>query len=79
MRENAFEKGRRYVAEGRLIVRELHEGDGTALADCRGDGVFWTVGRDQRGWFCSCPARGRCAHLHALGLVCALEPRGARP
>lgn len=77
-RENAVEKGRRYVAEGRLIVRELNEDDGTALADCRGDGAIWTLGRDLSGWFCSCPACGRCAHLCALGLVCALEPRGPR-
>ncbi|MBA3413298.1 MAG: SWIM zinc finger family protein [Actinobacteria bacterium] len=32
--------------------------------------------RDGR-WACSCPARGRCAHLLALGLVVALEPREA--
>jgi hypothetical protein len=78
-RENVFGKGRRYVAEGRLIVRELNEHDGTALADCRGDGAFWSLGRDERGWWCSCPARGRCAHLYALGLICALEPREAAP
>jgi hypothetical protein len=74
-RESAIEKGRRYVSEGRLIVRELQEHDGTALADCRGDGAVWSLGRDERGWWCSCPARGRCAHLYALGLVTALEPR----
>jgi hypothetical protein len=49
VRESAIEKGKRYVAEGRLIVRELHEGDGIALADCRGDGAVWSLGRDQRG------------------------------
>jgi hypothetical protein len=78
-RESAIEKGRRYVAEGRLVVRELHERDGVTLADCRGDGAVWSLGHDQRGWWCSCPARGRCAHLYALGLVCALEPREPRP
>lgn len=62
----------------RLIVRELHDHDGTVLADCRGDGAIWTLGRDPSGWFCSCPARGRCTHLYALGLVCALEPREPR-
>jgi hypothetical protein len=75
VRENAEAKGRRYAAEGRLVIRELNEHDGTALADCRGDGAIWILGRDERGWFCSCPARGRCAHLIGLGLVCALEPR----
>jgi hypothetical protein len=74
-RESAIEKGRRYISEGRLIVRELHEHDGTALADCRGEGAVWSLGRDERGWWCSCPVRGRCAHLYALGLVCAVEPR----
>jgi hypothetical protein len=75
VRENAIEKGRRYVAEGRLIVRSLDEDAGIVQADCRGDGAVWTLGRDSRGWWCSCPAMSRCAHLHALGLVCALEPR----
>jgi len=76
-RESAIEKGQRYVAEGRLIVRELHEADGIVQVDCRGDGAVWTLGRDSRGWWCFCPAHERCAHLYALGLVCALEPRGA--
>ena len=73
----AIEKGRRDVSEGRLIVREPNEHDGTVVADCRGDGAVWSLGRDERGWFCSCPTRGWCAHLFALGLVCALEPREA--
>lgn len=77
MRESAPAKGRRYVAEGRLVIRELHEHDGTVVADCRGDGAIWSLGRDKHGGFCSCPARGRCAHLYALGLVTALEPREA--
>ena len=74
-RESAREKARRYVSEGRLIIRQLDEDGGTALADCRGDGAVYHLGYDERGWFCSCAARGRCAHLYALGLVCALEPR----
>jgi hypothetical protein len=45
-RESAIEKGRRYVAEGRLIVRSLDEDAGIAQADCRGDGAIWTLGRD---------------------------------
>jgi hypothetical protein len=75
MRENAAMKGRRYVAEGRLIVRALDEYGGTVQADCRGAGAVWTVGRDERGWFCDCPAYSVCAHIEALRLVVALEPR----
>lgn len=73
----AAEKGAQYVAQGRLIVRALDEYAGTVQADCRGVAAVYALGRDERGWFCSCPARGRCAHLHALGLVVALEPREA--
>jgi hypothetical protein len=76
-RENALAKGRRYVSEGRLVIRSLDEDGGTAQADCRGDGAIYTLGYDDLGWFCSCAALGRCAHLHALGLVTALEPREA--
>jgi hypothetical protein len=75
--ENFREKGRRYVAEGRLRILELNEADGVAVADCRGDGAIWSLGYDSRGWWCSCPAKTRCAHLIALGLVSALEPREA--
>ena len=71
-------KARRYVSEGRLIVRQLDEEGGTAGADCRGDGAIYSLGFDARGWWCSCPAKCRCAHLLALGLVCALEPREAQ-
>lgn len=76
MRDSAGEKGRRYVGEGRLIVRNVDEDAGTAEADCRGGGAVYACGRDDRGlWFCECPARGICAHLEALRLVVALEPR----
>ena len=75
-RENAREKGRRYVAEGRLVIRELDEG--SAVADCRGDGAVYSLGYDAHGWWCSCAAKGRCSHLYALGLVTALEPRERR-
>ena len=75
-RENAAAKGRRYLAEGRLVVRAVDERAGTARAVCRGDGAVYALGRDGGGWFCSCPARSRCAHLVALGLVVALDGRG---
>ena len=75
MRENVATKGRRYVAEGRLIVRALDDDAGTVDADCRGSGAVWSLGRDTDGWWCSCPARSTCSHVAALQLVVALEPR----
>jgi hypothetical protein len=74
-RENAAAKGRRYVSEGRLVVRTLDEAAGVVEADCRGTGAIWACGRDSRGWYCACRAFGTCSHLHALMLVVALEPR----
>jgi hypothetical protein len=75
-REDAAAKGRRYLAEGRLVVRAVDEIAGTVRAACRGDGAVYALGRDRGGWFCSCPARGRCAHLVALGLVVAVGGEG---
>jgi hypothetical protein len=80
MRENVIEKGRRYVSEGRLIVRSVDEDAGTAEADCRGAGAVYACGRDEAGhWYCDCRARGLCAHLEALRLVVVLEPRETQP
>ena len=72
-RESAAVKGRRYLVEGRLVVRAVDQRAGSVRAVCRGDGAIYAVGRDGGGWFCSCPARGRCAHLVALGLVVAFD------
>jgi hypothetical protein len=79
-RESATAKGRRYIVEGRLTVRALDEHGGVALADCKGGGAIYSCGRDERGrWFCNCPAlTAACAHLEALRLVVALEPRAAK-
>ena len=78
MRENAAAKARRYVSEGRLIVRHVH-GD-HVLASCRGDGAIYEQRVNGADWSCDCPARGRCAHLIALGLVTATDhdPRAGR-
>jgi hypothetical protein len=59
VRENALSKGRRYAAEGRLVVRSV-DGE-SARAECRGDGATYQVGFDNGRWFCSCPALGRCS------------------
>ena len=78
--ENAAAKGRRYVSEGRLVLRQFDEHAGTVQADVRGGGAIYSCGRDERGWFCNCAAvTDNCCHLHALRLVVALEPRETRP
>lgn len=60
-------KGRRYLAEGRLLVTAV-TGD-VVEATCRGDGAVYRLGWHGT-WECSCPARTeRCAHLTALRLV----------
>lgn len=67
-RENAQAKGRRYLLDGRLFVRYV--GPHGIRATCRGQGEVYQLGWERRpGWFCSCPARTRCAHLVALQLV----------
>jgi uncharacterized Zn finger protein len=77
MRESVASKGARYRTEGRLRRVDEHA-DGTLEADCRGNGAVYSLGRDETGWFCNCPARGDCAHLAALRLVVAVEPREER-
>ncbi len=74
MSENAVEKGRRYLTEGRLVVRLVDEGAGVVEADCRGGGAVYRLGHRDGRWVCSCAARGRCSHLVALQLVVAVEP-----
>ena len=71
MADNVETKGRRLLTEGRLIVEKI-TAEGLLIATCRGDsGAIYNLGYDpMRGeWRCTCPARGRCAHLVALQLV----------
>lgn len=68
MRENAAAKARRYLTEGRVVV-EIAARAGV-LALVRGDGAHHRVSHTpSQGWACTCPARGRCAHLLAVGLI----------
>ena len=77
MTERIETKAKRLLAEGRLVVRRVEKrtdgrGGSLIVASCRGDsGAEYDLGydpwRDQ--WRCTCPARGRCAHLTALMLV----------
>ncbi len=71
-REAVEQKGRRYACEGRLVID--HVDRRTIRASCRGAGEVYRLGYDRGGWWCSCPARGRCAHLTALMLV-VVRPR----
>jgi hypothetical protein len=76
VRENALNKGRRYVAEGRLVVKQLDAE--SVRAECKGDGAIYRVGYADGRWSCNCPALGRCSHEYALGLVTAFETREGR-
>ncbi len=69
-RESVDEKARRYLGEGRLVVRRV-VGD-EILATCRGGGAVYELGFEAGGWWCSCPATRRCAHLAALERVTAV-------
>jgi hypothetical protein len=75
-RENAEAKGRRYLAEGRLLVE--HVDARTIRASCRGGGTTYALGHDGAAWYCDCPALGRSSHLVALQLVTVrVEARAA--
>jgi uncharacterized Zn finger protein len=69
-RENVDVKAARYLREGRITVTRV-DGD-LVEAECHGAGEVYRLGhhpRHRTGWWCSCPARGRCCHLAALQLV----------
>jgi hypothetical protein len=75
-RESAAAKAVRYLTEGRLTVVAVDAVDHDHVeAVCRGSGELHDLGHDiGRGWWCSCPARGSCAHLQALQLVVVRRP-----
>lgn len=70
-RESAADKARRYLSEGRVTL--LHVDTQRVRAIVRGDGTLHRTSWDHRGWWCTCPARGRCAHLLALGHIIAVD------
>jgi uncharacterized Zn finger protein len=72
-RETVQDKAKRYLTEGRVIVDRV--ADGVVRARVRGAGAVHHVGYDHARWACDCPARGRCAHLLAVGLVVAIDAR----
>lgn len=68
-RENAADKARRYLIEGRVTIATVR--GPRVVAYVRGDGAAWRVEVDGPRWTCACPAKGRCAHMLAVGLVTA--------
>jgi len=72
LRESAPDKALRYLTEGRVVIRRITPR--TVMAQVRGDGEMYTVAGDPAGWSCTCPARGRCCHQLAVGLVVDLSP-----
>ncbi|GAB3349959.1 hypothetical protein [Modestobacter lapidis] len=75
-RESAHNKGRRYLAEGRLTIRTATRELGV-IAIVRGDSgeLYRAAWSSAFGWTCNCPARtDQCAHLVALRLVTVANP-----
>lgn len=72
-RENAHDKARRYLKEGRLTVHQVD--DDLIVASCRGDtAAVYRCVWEPVGWSCSCPAvTDRCSHLRALRLVVLVQ------
>ena len=74
-REDAQDKGRRYLLEGRVVI--THVDRHRAAAVVRGDGHLHHVTVRGPEWTCTCPARTRCSHQYAVGLVIAIDhPEG---
>lgn len=74
--ENVEQKGRRYLTEGRIVVKQAGAESGLIVAVARGSGgetynLGWDPGKNQ--WRCTCRAgqKGRCSHLIGLRLVTA--------
>ena len=75
-RENAQAKARRYLTEGRLMIKLLDPVADRVRAHCRGGGHVYNLGYEPgEGWFCECAALSECCHLIALQLV-TVRPQG---
>lgn len=66
-RENAQSKGRRYLIEGRVLIRIVQPGHVNAVV--RGTERFHEVQLRDGSWNCSCFAKTTCSHLVAVQLV----------
>ena len=78
-RENAEDKGRRLLAEGRLRVKLAgYPGRFPIVAECVGDSAETYVvafDNDEQAFTCTCPAKQRCSHIVALALVVMRPPK----
>jgi hypothetical protein len=77
-RESARTRAARLLAERRCMIVTVRPG--TVVAYVRGDsGQLREVRWDpRRGWSCSCPAIGFCAHGHAVASVVVVPPASAQ-
>jgi hypothetical protein len=67
MREKAFIKARRLLAEGRVLVRQA--GPDYLIARVRGDSArLYRTGYQGGRWHCDCDAKSTCGHVLALAL-----------
>jgi hypothetical protein len=74
MSESLVAKAGRLLVEGRVHVREVH--DGELRATVRGDHGTYDVRYDNGRLRCTCPSwRTRCSHAQAVALV--VHPLGA--
>jgi hypothetical protein len=66
-RESVDAKARRYLGEARVKVDYAETF--AVRATARGGAAVYRVSYTGGSWSCDCPARGRCAHLAAVGLI----------
>jgi uncharacterized Zn finger protein len=69
-RETAFDKARRLLTEGRILVRRASQE--LLVAQVRGDSAHVYRAGFERSWFCSCDHSAqttKCSHILALMLV----------
>ena len=65
VRENAAQKSRRLLAEARVLIRRVSDGEVDAIV--RGDSGVRTVSCRFGEWACSCPGkRDTCSHVRAV-------------
>jgi len=72
MTASRMAKHAEYLVAGRVVVDRVDRD--RVEARVRGDGAEYRTGWTRSGgWSCTCPARSRCAHLRAVGLVVAVD------
>lgn len=72
MRESAYAKASRLLAEGRVIVTELAQRGITATV--RGEGHVYVTTCHFRVWECTCEnPRPTCSHIAALKRISSID------